>query len=101
MIFEHFDSEKYIEEFDKNDNYVKLIMNNVLEETVTYNNLNKYLNNDFIKNLNPTDEELLKYKIGAIGSSDAVLHVKDKGESARSLYLRGLSYEERKNKRDT
>ena len=30
-------------------------MNNVLGETVTYNNLNKYLNNDFIKNLNKAD----------------------------------------------
>ena len=53
----------------------------------------------FIENMNPSDEDLLKYKIGAIGSSDAILHVKDKGESARSLYLRGLSYEERKNNR--
>ena len=30
-------------------------MNDVLEDSVTYNNLNKYLNNDFIKNLHKED----------------------------------------------
>ena len=55
---------------------------------------------DFIKNLNPTDEELLGYKIGAIGSSQAVMHDSDKAEMARSLYLRGISYEERRKTRE-
>ena len=56
---------------------------------------------DYIKALNPNDEELLKYKIGAIGSSEVVLHVSDKAELARNHYLRGLSYEARaKNRYD-
>lgn len=54
---------------------------------------------DFISNMNPSDEDLLKFKIGAIGSSDAVMHIKDKAESARSCYLRGLSYDARKKNR--
>ena len=48
---------------------------------------------DYIKTLNPTDEELLKYKIGAIGSLDQVLHVSSKGNLAQNNYLAGYSYE--------
>lgn len=48
---------------------------------------------DFINNFNPTEDELLKYKIGTIGNLDVVAHVKDKAESARVAYLRGYTYE--------
>lgn len=48
---------------------------------------------DYIKGLNPTDEELLKYKIGAIGSLDQVLHVSSKGALAQNNYLAGYTYE--------
>ncbi|MGM9969628.1 MAG: insulinase family protein [Anaeroplasma sp.] len=48
---------------------------------------------DFIENLNPSEEELLKYKIGAIGASEVVLHVRDKAEIARTRYLRDLNYD--------
>jgi Zn-dependent M16 (insulinase) family peptidase len=48
---------------------------------------------DYIRNLNPTDEELLKYKIGAIGSLDQVLHVSSKGALAQNNYLAGFTYE--------
>ena len=54
---------------------------------------------DFIKNLNPSEDELLGYKIGAIGSSQVVMHDSDKAEMARNLYLRGISYEERSKRR--
>lgn len=47
----------------------------------------------YIKNLNPSDEDLLKYKIGAIGGLDEVLHVSDKGSKAQSNYLQGNTYE--------
>lgn len=43
---------------NKTNNYVKLIMNDTLEETIAYNKLNNYLNNDFLKNFNK--EELVK-----------------------------------------
>ena len=48
---------------------------------------------DYIRNLNPTDEELLKYKIGAIGSLDQVLHASSKGNLAQNNYLAGFTYE--------
>lgn len=48
---------------------------------------------DFIENLDVSDENLLKYKIGAIGALDNVLHVSDKGNSAKNSYLSGYSYE--------
>ena len=48
---------------------------------------------EYIKNLNPSDEDLLKYKIGAIGSLEQVLHVSNKGDVAQSQYLQGLKYE--------
>lgn len=48
---------------------------------------------DFIKNLNPTDDELLKFKIGAIGSLDPVMHVKEKSLVAQTQYLSQTTYE--------
>lgn len=47
----------------------------------------------YIKDFNPSDEDLLKYKIGAIGGLDEVLHVSDKGTRAQSNYLQGNTYE--------
>lgn len=49
----------------------------------------------FVLDFNPTDEQLLKFKIGAIGNSETVTHVRDKADNARTLYLRGLSYDAR------
>lgn len=49
----------------------------------------------FVEEFNPSDEQLLKFKIGAIGNSESVMHVRDKADTARSFYLRGLSFEER------
>lgn len=47
----------------------------------------------YIENLNPSDEDLLKYKIGAIGGLDIVMHASDKGARAQSDYLAGNTYE--------
>lgn len=47
---------------------------------------------DYIKNFNFNDEELLKFKIGAIGSLDSVLHPSNKGFQAQSLYFQGITY---------
>lgn len=49
----------------------------------------------FVEEFNPSDEQLLKFKIGAIGNSESVMHVRDKADTARNFYLRGLSYSER------
>jgi Zn-dependent M16 (insulinase) family peptidase len=49
----------------------------------------------FVEEFNPSDEQLLKFKIGATGNSESVKHVRDKADTARSFYLRGLSYSER------
>ena len=61
-----------------------------------------YQNADqFVLSFNPSDEELLKFKIGTIGGIDTVLHNKAKASIARSNYLRGLSEEERcKNRKE-
>lgn len=48
---------------------------------------------DYIKALHPSEEELLKFKIGAIGGLDTVLHVSDKGAKAQTQYLAGYTYE--------
>lgn len=48
---------------------------------------------EYIKALHPSDEELLKYKIGAIGGLDTVLHVSDKGAKAQTQALSGYTYE--------
>ncbi len=47
----------------------------------------------YIKSFHPTEEDLLKYKIGAIGGLDIVMHVSDKGSKAQSNYLQGNTYE--------
>ena len=51
---------------------------------------------NYINNINFNDEELLKYKIGALGNRQTVLHNRDKGSKAMSMYLSGLTYEKRK-----
>ena len=56
--------------------------NKVYEDVVSY-----------IENMNPTEEDLLKYKIGAIGSMDPVLHVSAMGAKAQRDYLAGNTYE--------
>ena len=56
---------------------------------------------EYIDSLDFSDEELLKYKIGAIGNKQLVLHNKDKAELARSLYLRGVTYKMREDKMDS
>ena len=48
---------------------------------------------DYIKNFNPSDEDLLKYKIGAIGGLDPVLHNSSKGALAQANYFSGNTYE--------
>ncbi len=47
----------------------------------------------YIEGFNPSEEELLKYKIGAIGGLDMVLHVSSKGAKAQRDYLSGNTYE--------
>ena len=54
----------------------------------------------FIEGLNPTKEELLKYKIGTIGNLESVMHVKDKATLAQRHYLTNLSYETRRKIRE-
>jgi Zn-dependent M16 (insulinase) family peptidase len=49
----------------------------------------------FVEEFNPSDEQLLKFKIGATGNSESVIHVRDKADTASSFYLRGLCYCER------
>ena len=50
---------------------------------------------EYIKSLSFTDEDLLKYKIGAFGSSQLIMHVNEMGDLARTHYIRGLDYEAR------
>ena len=68
---------------------------NISKTNDAYNNII-----DFINNFNPNEDELLKYKIGAIGGLDVVAHVKDKAESARLNYFRKYTYEMRKKYRE-
>lgn len=48
---------------------------------------------EYIKNFNPTESELLEYKIGAIGGLDTVMHVSEKGNTAQKQYFAGTSYD--------
>ncbi len=48
---------------------------------------------EYIEKFNPSDEDLLKFKIGAIGGIDVVLHVSSKGARAQMNYLTGNTYE--------
>ncbi len=58
----------------------------------TYDNYYKII--EFLDNLNLSDEELLKYKIGTIGSLQLVLHNKYLAVYARSRYFAGKTYED-------
>ena len=49
---------------------------------------------DYIRNLNISDEELYKYKIGALGDNQLVLHKKDLAFYAFKKYLTNTKYEE-------
>ncbi len=48
---------------------------------------------NYIDSFNPTDDELLEYKIGAIGNVTLVLHNKDKADMARTYYFKGVTDE--------
>lgn len=56
--------------------------NKVYEEIVSY-----------IENFNPSEEDLVKFKIGAIGKMESVLHVSSKGAKAQTNYLLGNTYD--------
>ncbi len=60
---------------------------------LTIENYNKIV--EYIDSLDFNDDELLKFKIGALGNKQLVLHNRDKGELARSMYFRGVTYEMR------
>lgn len=47
---------------------------------------------EYISNFNVSDEELLKFKIGAIGNLTSVLHPSAKGSQVQSAYLQGITY---------
>ena len=53
----------------------------------------------YIRGLNPSEEELLKFKIGAIGSLESVMHVSEKGLTAQQNMLMGITDEIRKQQR--
>ena len=65
---------------------------NIKKTYDTYKNIPNY-----IDSFNPTDDELLKLKIGAIGNVILVLHNKDKAETARTYYFKGVTDEIRIN----
>ncbi len=65
---------------------------NIKKTYDTYKNITNY-----IDSFNPTDDELLKLKIGAIGNVILVLHNKDKAETARTYYFKGVTDEIRIN----
>lgn len=50
---------------------------------------------NYIQQFNPSEEELLKYKIGAIGNLDPVLHPSFKAEKAQMELLKGYTYEQK------
>lgn len=47
----------------------------------------------YIENINFTDEELLKYKIGAVGALDPVMHISEGANLAEQYILTGITYE--------
>ena len=49
----------------------------------------------YISGFNPSEEELLKYKIGTLGNLTLVLHNKDKAEMARNYYFKNITDEMR------
>ena len=50
----------------------------------------------FVEKLDPSDEEMLKYKIGAIGALDDTLHVSTQGATAFNNYISGITYDYKK-----
>ncbi|MCR5740938.1 MAG: insulinase family protein [Gammaproteobacteria bacterium] len=58
----------------------------------TFKNTPKY-----IEEFNPNEDELLNYKIGAIGANQTYDHVKAKGKKALIEYISGYTYEIRMN----
>lgn len=54
---------------------------------------------EYIEKFNPSEEDLLKYKIGAIGGLESVLHASMKGAMAQEQMLRGVTYELRTKER--
>lgn len=55
----------------------------------------------FVESMKYNDEEMLKFKIGAIGDETLVLHVSDAGRRALVLALRGYTYSDAlKNRED-
>lgn len=61
----------------------------VLETDLVYRNIP-----NFIRNMNYTDEDMLKLKIGAISNLIMVLHVKRKGKVAFNRLITDLTYDE-------
>ena len=55
---------------------------------------------DYIENFNPTEDELTKYIIGAIGTLDEPLTPRAKGDTDFIYYLKGITYEDLKKERD-
>ena len=53
----------------------------------------------FIDEMDITEEDLLEFKIGAIGNSQIVEHVRDMSKTAAMLYFKGATYDYRKNVR--
>lgn len=61
----------------------------------TYDIYNKLC--DFLTNFNPTNEEFIKYIIGAVGVIDAPTTPKENGGKAMADYLFGLTDDDRRN----
>ncbi len=61
---------------------------NLTKTDSVYKNVGEY-----IRNFDASEDNLLKYKIGAIGELDPVLHVSDKGTEAQNQYLMGNTFE--------
>ncbi len=59
---------------------------NSLKTDLAYKNIYK-----FIEDLDPTSEDLLKYKIGAFGSFEEDLHASQKGRRAFNCLISGIS----------
>ena len=49
---------------------------------------------NYIDSFNPTEEELTKYVIGAIGTLDEPLSPRAKGDTSFNCYMKGLTYED-------
>lgn len=55
---------------------------------------------EFIRSINPSDDEMLKYKIGAMGALDDTFHVSTLGTKAFNNYICGITYDDMKKKRE-